>query len=235
MLDCGDVAELSWPDTTELTNMKVTITPDKGYWRRASFEFSIKVGADYPHAPPKVSCRTPIYHPNIDKDGNVCLNILKADWKPVLDVTAVIHGLIFLFDEPNPDDPLNHGASQHMPCVVCMCAANIRSSFALGCCQRQRRRKCCVPTNRSSAGTSRTVSVVATLTAVGSLGCASITQCLYCGAWCWWGVQRQCTVLLIPATIFLLVASPPETPQLAGCALHLRRCSNLRGCGRCSY
>ncbi|KAF1774891.1 Ubiquitin-conjugating enzyme, active site [Phytophthora cactorum] len=52
----------------------------------------------------------PIYHPNIDLDGNVCLNILREDWKPVLDINSVIYGLIYLFYEPNPDDPLNKAA-----------------------------------------------------------------------------------------------------------------------------
>lgn len=44
-------------------------------------------------------------------DGNVCLNILREDWKPVLDINSVIYGLIYLFYEPNPDDPLNRGTS----------------------------------------------------------------------------------------------------------------------------
>lgn len=45
-------------------------------------------------------------------DGAVCLNLLRKDWKPVLDTQAVIHGLIFLFLEPNPDDPLNMEAAE---------------------------------------------------------------------------------------------------------------------------
>lgn len=53
-----------------------------------------------------------IYHPNIDLEGNVCLNILREDWKPVLDINAVIYGLIYLFYEPNPDDPLNREAAE---------------------------------------------------------------------------------------------------------------------------
>ena len=65
----------------------------------------------YPHEPPKVQCLTKIYHPNIDLEGNVCLNILREDWKPVLDINAVIYGLIYLFYEPNPDDPLNREAA----------------------------------------------------------------------------------------------------------------------------
>ena len=47
-------------------------------------------------------------------EGNVCLNILRADWKPVLGMNTVILGLIFLFIEPNPDDPLNKEAAQLM-------------------------------------------------------------------------------------------------------------------------
>jgi ubiquitin-conjugating enzyme E2 M len=38
---------------------------------------------------PKVLCHTTIYHPNINLEGNVCLNILREDWKPVLDINAV--------------------------------------------------------------------------------------------------------------------------------------------------
>ena len=52
---------------------------------------------------------TQIYHPNLDLEGNVCLNILREDWKPVLNLNAVMVGLQYLFLEPNADDPLNKG------------------------------------------------------------------------------------------------------------------------------
>ena len=38
-----------------------------------------------------------VYHPNIDLEGNICLNILREDWKPVLSINSVIYGLNFLF------------------------------------------------------------------------------------------------------------------------------------------
>lgn len=38
-----------------------------------------------------------VYHPNIDTEGNICLNILREDWKPVLSINSVVYGLNFLF------------------------------------------------------------------------------------------------------------------------------------------
>lgn len=38
-----------------------------------------------------------VYHPNIDLEGSVCLNILREDWKPVLNINTVIYGLYHLF------------------------------------------------------------------------------------------------------------------------------------------
>lgn len=58
-----------------------------------------------------MTCTKKIYHPNLDLDGNVCLNILREDWKPVLNLQSIAVGLQFLFLEPNPDDPLNKGES----------------------------------------------------------------------------------------------------------------------------
>ena len=61
--------------------------------------------------------------------GNVCLNILRADWKPVLDLNAVILGLIFLFIEPNPDDPLNHEAAELQRDNYKTFESNVKSSL----------------------------------------------------------------------------------------------------------
>lgn len=52
---------------------------------------------------------TQLYHPNLDLEGNVCLNILREEWNPILNLNSVLVGLQFLFLDPNPDDPLNKG------------------------------------------------------------------------------------------------------------------------------
>lgn len=111
-LDGGKVATISFPNPNDLSIFDVTVSPDSGYWKGATYHFSFVIPTHYPHSPPKVDCKTRIYHPNIDLQGKVCLNILREDWKPVLDINSVIYGLIYLFYEPNPDDPLNHEAAE---------------------------------------------------------------------------------------------------------------------------
>jgi len=88
--------------------MILTVRPlEDSMWNGGVYKFTIEIGEDYPHKPPKVHCDTKIYHPNIDLLGNVCLNILREDWKPVLNLNNVILGLLYLFIGPNANDPLN--------------------------------------------------------------------------------------------------------------------------------
>ena len=47
-----------------------------------------------------------VFHPNLDLEGNICLNILREDWKPVLTINSVVYGLNFLFlVQPPPPPP----------------------------------------------------------------------------------------------------------------------------------
>lgn len=101
------------------------------------FLFSFQVPSIYPHEPPKVKCKTKVqlffllfhlyifwhapekmilisflcemqvYHPNIDLEGNVCLNVLREDWKPVLNINTIIYGLYLLFE-------VQYGSLQHL-------------------------------------------------------------------------------------------------------------------------
>jgi ubiquitin-conjugating enzyme E2 M len=88
------------------------LSPDEGYYKGGAFQFIFHVKPTYPHEAPKIKCTQRIYHPNIDLEGNVCLNILREDWNPVLDLNAILYGLQYLFLEPNPEDPLNKEAAE---------------------------------------------------------------------------------------------------------------------------
>ncbi|ODN03950.1 putative protein-conjugating enzyme Ubc12 [Orchesella cincta] len=110
-LNLPKTCSTEFPDPDDLLNFKLIICPDEGFYKGGRFAFNFKVGANYPHEPPKVKCETQVYHPNIDLEGNVCLNILREDWKPVLTINSIVYGLQYLFLEPNPEDPLNKEAA----------------------------------------------------------------------------------------------------------------------------
>src|ERR1700734_1855287 len=82
-----------FPNPDDILNFTLTIEPDEGMYKGGRFNFSFAVNQNFPHDPPKVKCTQKIYHPNIDIEGNVCLNILREDWKPVLNLNAVIVGM----------------------------------------------------------------------------------------------------------------------------------------------
>ena len=132
-LSLGSTMRTNFPNPDDILNFTLTIDPDEGMYKHGAFHFSFAINQNFPHDPPKVKCAQKIYHPNIDLEGNVCLNILREDWKPVLNLNAVIVGLQvgdfpkwleasgvltisqqFLFLEPNASDPLNKEAAEDL-------------------------------------------------------------------------------------------------------------------------
>ena len=71
------------------------------------FFLTIVLPPTYPFKPPKVKFSTPVYHPNIDKYGNISLDILDNMWSPAITILKVLLSLHLLLKEPCPDDPLD--------------------------------------------------------------------------------------------------------------------------------
>ena len=95
------------PNNNDLFNWEATIIgPTETPYEGGIFKLKILFPADYPFKPPKISFETRIYHPNINANGGICLDILKDQWSPALNITKVLLSICSLLDEPNPDDPL---------------------------------------------------------------------------------------------------------------------------------
>lgn len=45
-----------------------------------TFRLSLNFGTEYPFKAPLVKFETSCFHPNVDLQGNICLDILKEKW-----------------------------------------------------------------------------------------------------------------------------------------------------------
>lgn len=79
-------------------------------YEKGVFKLEVVIPERYPFEPPQIRFLTPIYHPNIDSAGRICLDILKLPpkgaWRPSLSIATVLTSIQLLMSEPNPDDPL---------------------------------------------------------------------------------------------------------------------------------
>lgn len=91
----------------DLTKWSGTLVgPSDTPYEGGIFQLEITFPEEYPYKPPKIIFKTPIYHPNISPRGSICLDVLKTEWSPALNIGKVLLSLCSLLADPNPDDPL---------------------------------------------------------------------------------------------------------------------------------
>ncbi|KAI8869332.1 ubiquitin-conjugating enzyme E2-16 kDa [Ramicandelaber brevisporus] len=84
----------------------IILGPNDSPYANGVFHLNIHFPTDYPFKPPKVSFSTRVYHPNINSNGSICLDILKDQWSPALTISKVLLSICSLLTDPNPNDPL---------------------------------------------------------------------------------------------------------------------------------
>lgn len=100
-----------YPKSDSLDSLVATIDgPESSAYSGHVLKLSIDISENYPFEPPRVTFQTPIYHPNIDNKGRICLDLLnmppKGRWRPTFSLQNLLHALRDLLANPNADDPL---------------------------------------------------------------------------------------------------------------------------------
>ena len=94
-----------------MLNLEAQIAgPSGSPYEAGTFRLSVQIPDRYPLEPPRVRFMTPIYHPNIDSDGRICLDTLKVQpqgcWSPSININTLLLTIRLLIANPNADDGL---------------------------------------------------------------------------------------------------------------------------------
>ncbi|EGG23586.1 ubiquitin-conjugating enzyme E2 S [Cavenderia fasciculata] len=101
------------PCEEDLSNIDAIIhgpggTPYEG----GHFKARLTLSSDFPRSPPKANFITKIFHPNVSKKGEICVNTLKKDWSEDLGIKHILLTIKCLLIVPNAESSLNEDASR---------------------------------------------------------------------------------------------------------------------------
>ena len=99
------------PQPSDMTKIRAQITgPEGSPFESGIFLLTVNISGRYPFEPPRCRFLTPLYHPNIDSGGRICLDTLKSppagSWSPAVSLPSLLLSIRSLMAEPNPDDGL---------------------------------------------------------------------------------------------------------------------------------
>jgi len=102
----------AWTLEDNMTNLEAQILgPADSPFEEGTYLLSVQIPSRYPFEPPRVRFLTPIYHPNIDQDGRICLDTLKMQpqgtWSPSININTLLLTIRMLMQSPNVDDGLS--------------------------------------------------------------------------------------------------------------------------------
>ena len=77
------------------------------------FNIQLTFSHEYPIKAPSVKFLTQIFHPNIYRDGKICVDILQPhEWSPSQNISSILISILSLLMDPNPASPANRIAAQ---------------------------------------------------------------------------------------------------------------------------
>ena len=106
-----DLIEIDHPEDILFWTARIT-GPLQTPYEGGVFNIVISFDMDYPIKPPSLTFLTPMYHPNIYKDGKICIDILQAEWTPTQTIRTILLSILSLLMDPNPKSPANREAAE---------------------------------------------------------------------------------------------------------------------------
>ncbi|CAG9466075.1 unnamed protein product [Pedinophyceae sp. YPF-701] len=101
------------------------IGPPGTLYEGGFFNAIMKFPEDYPNQPPTVRFTSEMWHPNVYKDGRVCISILHPPgddphgyedagerWLPIHTVESILLSIISMLSGPNDESPANIDAAK---------------------------------------------------------------------------------------------------------------------------
>jgi len=102
-----------FPNEKDLSEIHAVIVgPCDTPYEGGEFRVKLKIGTDFPQAPPKGFFLTKIFHPNVSERGEICVNTLKRDWKDSYGFKHILLTIKCLLIVPNPESSLNEEAGR---------------------------------------------------------------------------------------------------------------------------
>ncbi|CAN3373042.1 hypothetical protein DIURU_005334 [Diutina rugosa] len=110
-------------DNIFLWNIGIMVLNKESMYHGGYFKGQMRFPTDFPFSPPTFRFTPAIYHPNIYRDGRLCISILhqggdptsdepdSETWTPAQTVESVLISIISLLEDPNVSSPANIDAS----------------------------------------------------------------------------------------------------------------------------
>lgn len=97
----------------DLTDIQACLEGPVGTpYENGVFKMKLVLPKEFPQSPPQGYFLTKIFHPNVSKNGEICVNTLKRDWKTDLGLRHILITIRCLLIHPNPESALNEEAGK---------------------------------------------------------------------------------------------------------------------------
>ena len=110
--DSPDGISAALVDDSDVYEWQATIIgPEETAFEGGIYGLRITFDGEYPNKPPRMKFTCDMWHPNIYMDGAICMDVLKALWKPIYTVPMILQSIQSLLADPNPLSAANPDAA----------------------------------------------------------------------------------------------------------------------------